>query len=87
MVLDSWHWWQAGDTEADLLALTADDIVSVDLNDAPAGVAKDQQQDGKRELPAATGVIDVVTFLRALVRMGYAGPVRAGAVQPGAERP
>ena len=77
VVLDSWHWWQAGDSEADLLALAPDDIVSVDLNDAPAGLAKDQQQDGKRELPAATGVIDVATFLRALVRIGYAGPVRA----------
>lgn len=77
VVLDSWHWWQAGDTEADLLALTAKDVVSVDLNDAPAGVAKNQQQDGRRELPAATGVIDVGVFLNALNRIGYDGPVRA----------
>jgi sugar phosphate isomerase/epimerase len=47
VILDSWHWWQAGDTEADLLTLTAKDIVSVDLNDAPAGVAKEEQQDGR----------------------------------------
>lgn len=77
VVLDSWHWWQAGDTEADLLALTAKDVVSVDLNDAPAGVAKNQQQDGQRKLPAATGVIDVGVFLNALNRIGYDGPVRA----------
>ena len=77
VVLDSWHWWQAGDTEADLLALAAKDVVSVDLNDAPAGVAKNQQQDGRRELPAATGVIDVGVFLNALNRIGYDGPVRA----------
>ncbi len=77
VVLDSWHWWQAGDTEADLLALAAQDVVSVDLNDAPAGVAKNQQQDGQRELPAATGVIDVGVFLNALNRIGYDGPVRA----------
>ena len=77
VVLDSWHWWQAGDTEADLLTLGAKDIISADLNDAPAGVAKDQQQDGRRELPAATGVIEVAGFLNALDRLGYAGPVRA----------
>ena len=77
LILDSWHWWQAGDTEADLRSLAPSDIVSVDLNDAPAGVAKHEQQDGRRELPAATGVIDVATFLKALQGLGYAGPVRA----------
>ncbi len=77
VVLDSWHWWQADDTEADLLALRAEDVVSVDLNDAPTGVPKHQQLDGRRELPAATGVIDVAPFLRALEQLGYDGPVRA----------
>lgn len=77
VVLDSWHWWQAGDTEADLLALTARDIVAVDVNDAPTGVTKTEQQDGRRELPAATGVIGIAAFLNALARLGYDGPVRA----------
>jgi len=77
VILDSWHWWQAEDTEADLLALRAEDVVSVDLNDAPAGRAKHEQLDGQRELPAATGVIDLTPFLRALDRIGYDGPVRA----------
>jgi sugar phosphate isomerase/epimerase len=76
VVLDSWHWTMAGDTEADLLTLRPEDIVSVDLNDAPAGVPKDDQQDGKRELPCATGVIDLAGFLNALNRVGYDGPVR-----------
>jgi sugar phosphate isomerase/epimerase len=76
-VLDSWHWWQAGDTVADVEALRNEDVVSVDLNDAPAGVAFDQQRDNRRELPAATGVIDVGAFLAALNRIGYDGPVRA----------
>ena len=75
-VLDTWHWWTANDTEADLLSLTNNDVVSVDLNDAPKGVAKEQQKDNERELPAATGVIDVATFLNALVKIGYDGPVR-----------
>lgn len=77
VVLDSWHWWQAGDTAAAIEALRAVDVVSVDLNDAPAGVDKDQQRDNQRELPAATGVLPVVPFLQALVRIGYDGPIRA----------
>ena len=77
VVLDSWHWYRAGDTAQEILALKPSDVVSVDLNDAPAGVPIDQQIDGKRELPAATGVIDVKTFLSLLKSIGYNGPVRA----------
>jgi sugar phosphate isomerase/epimerase len=77
LVLDSWHWYHAGDSGADILALRAKDVVSVDLNDAPAGVAKDQMVDGKRELPGATGLIDGKIFLESLKRIGFAGPVRA----------
>jgi sugar phosphate isomerase/epimerase len=77
LVLDSWHWWQADDTVADLLSLKNADVVSVDLNDAPTGVPKDKQLDGRRELPAATGVIDLAAFLNALNQIGYDGPVRA----------
>jgi sugar phosphate isomerase/epimerase len=77
LVLDSWHWWMAADTETDILGLRPEQVVSVDLNDAPAGVSMDQQVDGRRELPLATGVIDVAGFLRALNQIGYDGPVRA----------
>ena len=76
-VLDSWHWWHAGDTAADVLTLKGNEVIAVDLNDAPAGIPKDQQQDGRRELPCATGVIDVGAFLKALNQIGYDGPVRA----------
>lgn len=76
LVLDTWHWWTAGDTEADLLTLKNEDIVSVDLNDAPAGIPREQQRDNRRELPVATGVIDTAAFLNALQRLGYDGPVR-----------
>jgi sugar phosphate isomerase/epimerase len=76
-VLDSWHWWHAGEPVADLLALQASEVIAVDLNDAPAAVPKEQQSDGRRELPCATGVIDVGAFLKALNEIGYDGPVRA----------
>jgi len=77
LVLDSWHWYTAGDTTADLLALENRDVVACDLNDAPAGIPVDQQIDSRRELPCATGVIDLKAFLSALVKIGYDGPVRA----------
>jgi sugar phosphate isomerase/epimerase len=76
LVLDTWHWWTAGDTAADILALTNKDVVSVDLNDAPKGIAREQQKDNERELPAATGIIDIGTFVNALVQIGYDGPAR-----------
>lgn len=76
-VLDSWHWYTAGETKKDLDTLQASQVVSVDLNDAPAGIAVDQQIDSKRELPGATGVIDAKAFLTALKQMGFDGPVRA----------
>jgi sugar phosphate isomerase/epimerase len=77
IVLDSWHWWQAGDSIADIESLNNEDIILVDLNDAPAGIEKNLQLDGKRELPLATGTIDAKGFLNALVKIGYDGPVRA----------
>lgn len=76
-VLDSWHWYTAGESVEDLLSLKGSDVVACDLNDAPAGVPRDEQMDGVRELPAATGVIDLKGFLGALVTIGYDGPVRA----------
>lgn len=76
-VLDSWHWYTAGEGESELLSLSNHDVVACDLNDAPAGVAVDQQKDSVRDLPSATGVIDLKTFLGALIKIGYDGPVRA----------
>ncbi len=76
LVLDTWHWWTAGDTVDDIRTLTNADVVSVDLNDAPAGIEKRDQRDGQRELPLATGVIDTAGFLNALQAIGYDGPVR-----------
>ena len=40
-------------------------------------IARDQQVDGRRELPCATGVIDLAAFLNALNQIGYDGPIRA----------
>jgi sugar phosphate isomerase/epimerase len=75
--LDSWHWFNAQETDKDLLTLRGSDVLTVDLNDAPIGLSLDQYQDDHRELPAATGVIPVKQFLGALVQIGYGGPIQA----------
>jgi sugar phosphate isomerase/epimerase len=76
-VLDSFHWFCGGDTLADLLSLDKENIVTCDLNDARSGFTANEQEDGKRELPGATGVINLKEFLGALVQIGYDGAIRA----------
>jgi sugar phosphate isomerase/epimerase len=75
--LDSFHWYCAEETVADIESLSNDQIVTCDLNDATAGRSVSEQIDGERELPGDSGVIDLTAFLQALVRIGYDGPVRA----------
>jgi sugar phosphate isomerase/epimerase len=75
VMLDSWHLYTSGGSLADLERLTNPDVVVVHVNDAPAGIARDEQIDTVRTLPMETGVIDLVGFMRALREMGYDGPV------------
>ena len=82
-LLDSWHWYTSHETAEDLRSLTAEQVVDVHINDAPVGVDVDEQLDNVRDLPGATGVIDIATFLRALQGMGYDGPVM---VEPFSQR-
>lgn len=77
LVLDSWHWYTAEESIDAIKSLENQEVVAVDLNDAPAGIPVEKQIDNRRELPAATGVIDVKSFLNALVEIGYDGPIRA----------
>lgn len=77
LVLDSFHWYTAHETAADLLTIKNEEVVACDLNDVPVGRKIDEQIDGQRMLPLATGVIDVKSFLNALITIGYDGPVRA----------
>lgn len=77
LVLDSFHWYTAHETIDDLLTVKNEEVVACDLNDVPVGRTRDEQIDGQRMLPMATGMIDIKGFLNALVEMGYDGPVRA----------
>ncbi len=74
-VLDAWHWYEAHNTLADLDKLTDDNVLMVHVNDAPAGILIDEQQDLVRELPGATGVIDIAGFMGRLAVIRYTGPV------------
>jgi sugar phosphate isomerase/epimerase len=77
LLLDIWHWYNAGDTVADILALKNEDVIAVHMSDAPAGIPVDQQVDNRRALPCSTGVIDTKGFLNALNKIGYDGPAAA----------
>jgi sugar phosphate isomerase/epimerase len=75
LLLDSWHWYTSGGSGEDLKKLTNQDIVEVHVNDAPAGLAVEEQIDSRRALPCATGIIDMQTFMNGLVNLQYDGPV------------
>lgn len=77
LLLDSWHLYTSGGAMDDVLKLTDRDVVQVHINDAPAGIALDQQVDNVRRLPGETGVIDARRFLWCLQKIGYTGPVMA----------
>jgi len=75
LLLDSYHWYTAVGSLADIRTLRVEDVVYVHVNDAPAGLAVEEQLDLVRRLPGATGVIDIAGFLQALRELGYDGPV------------
>lgn len=79
LLLDCYHWYTAHGTRAEIERLRADQIVYVHLNDAHSGTEIDELPDTDRELPGASGVIDLTGFLQALAGIGYAGPM---AVEP-----
>jgi sugar phosphate isomerase/epimerase len=75
LLLDAWHWFAIHGNLDDIRRLKPEDVVYVHVNDAPKGVAVDDLVDSARDLPAATGVIDIQGFLQSLKGIGYDGPV------------
>ena len=83
LLLDGWHWYTACSSLDDVRHLTANDVVYVHLNDAPAGIHPFDQMDLVRCLPGETGVIPNPEFLQILRDIGFDGPVT---VEPFSEK-
>ena len=77
LLLDCWHLYTSHGRASDVAKLEETDVVYVHVNDAPAGIAIDEQQDNVRCMPGETGVIDIAGSLDALKSIGYSGPVIA----------
>ncbi|MEW6235577.1 MAG: sugar phosphate isomerase/epimerase family protein [Candidatus Omnitrophota bacterium] len=75
LLFDSWHWHSSKGTVDDLNLLTNLDIVEVHVNDAPQGLSLGELVDSSRDLPTATGVIDLKRFINFLYNISYDGPV------------
>lgn len=69
LLFDSFHWFTSYAAKEDILALTADQIILVHINDAPNKPA-DEQIDSERLLPGE-GIIDLKTMLTSLKQIGY----------------
>jgi sugar phosphate isomerase/epimerase len=69
LLLDTWHWYHAGATPADIVAAGRRGIVHVHFNDA-AMQPPEKVVDSERLMPGE-GVIDLVAFLHALQEIGY----------------
>jgi len=77
LLLDAWHWDMAGQTRADFKKFSAGQVALVHINDAPDGIAPDEQIDSVRKLPGETGVLKISEFFGGLKSIGYDGPVLA----------
>jgi sugar phosphate isomerase/epimerase len=89
IVLDSFHWYTSSGTVDEvrtLLSAGATRIVCVHLNDARPGRSREEQRDGERDLPGATGVIDLRGLVAVLDEIGYDGPAIAEPFQPQRDR-
>ena len=69
IAFDTYHWYTSGNGAQDdlmYMAVHADRLVAVHLNDAPAGIPWNEQKDMERRLPMETGVIDSARILSVL---------------------
>jgi sugar phosphate isomerase/epimerase len=69
LLLDSWHWYHAGNTVKDILNTPGDRLVHIHINDAAAQAPEDVR-DNERLMPGE-GKIDLMGFLQAIQKTGY----------------
>jgi sugar phosphate isomerase/epimerase len=75
-LLDVFHWDLAGQVFDDFKKIPGNErVVAAHINDAPKGLAREEQPNHRRELPGATGVLRVDEFMKGLQNLNYDGPV------------
>ena len=87
VVFDFFHAYTSGCTAAEARRLLSDAgggsrIVNVHANDARLDRCPDEQLDGERDLPLATGVIDAPGLMSVLRDLRYEGPVIVEPFEP-----
>jgi sugar phosphate isomerase/epimerase len=75
IVLDVWQWHVAGGTLQQIQALTAQDVVAVNISDATTMAGDDSAAESTRVLPGENGTIDATAILTHLATIGYDGPI------------
>jgi sugar phosphate isomerase/epimerase len=73
ITLDAWHWHHVQATESDILAAGKSRIVHIHVSDAKSQ-PPEEVRDNQRLMPGE-GVIDLITFFKALQKVGYDGGV------------
>jgi sugar phosphate isomerase/epimerase len=74
--LDALHWYTSGAGLLDLEKLSPHEIVYVELNDALDGdYDRFSAPEFERELPGATGIIDLTGMLTKLDALGFEAPI------------
>ena len=75
LLFDTWHWYTCRLTLDDVRKLSKNEVIYVEVNDAPVGMNPENQLDDERCLPGETGVIPAAEILEILNEIGYDGPV------------
>lgn len=83
LVLDVWHLYTSGGSSADLAKVPASvPVVYAHLDDAPPGIAREEQSDGNRLMPLESGILETIPTLQWLAQRGFDGPVIAEPFSP-----
>jgi len=75
LLVDLWEIYVSGGNVDQVRGLAADQVVAVQLADAPPDVPREQMTDEHRLLPGEEPTIDLVGSLQALREKGFDGPV------------
>lgn len=75
VILDLWDLYVAGGSIENIRAIPPEQIVAVQLADAPEDTPPTELTETARLMPGQTGVIDIPAALVILAEMGYDGPV------------